>query len=133
MASASLTGSYMVTGPNGTYSGQILSDISSVIYYHFAPRLDSFGYPETLSFESNYDFLFGLSNNLFSTTIDGRAISIGISQLQVTGEIGNVGSRLLFTQGSLAAIPEPTTYATIAGLVVLVFGALRRSKIRARP
>jgi hypothetical protein len=126
-----LTGSYTVNGPTQTAVGTFSVPINVYSYMMVPTILDASSYPSKLTLTRNdtqfhafFDFASGGQSNVnfIDRTVDGQSIVWGFSETYISGSFGEV------TSGALAAIPEPSTYATIIGSILLVFGIWKRRK-----
>ncbi|WP_221029921.1 hypothetical protein [Actomonas aquatica] len=115
----SFSGSYSVVGPNGTTSGSFDSQMDDLIYYAFPARLDTSDWPNQLTFESAYNFMFGVSQDLVTVEVDGRSISAGVQSWTFNAQM-SIGPAFIPGQlENLTAVPEPSAFATIFALVAL--------------
>lgn len=140
-ASGNLTGSYTIAGPTqtvtGTFSRAVQLDPGNSGGF-VGDRIGTSGYPGSLTVGSSTDsptyyvanFVVAGGPNFISETVDGVSISTGVYRVYASGITDASSQRLSFSQGELAAIPEPSTYAVIAGALALIGVAVQRARGR---
>lgn len=106
-----LLGTYSVAGPTETLTGSFIKLPSGLGALQLPETFHTMGYPEVLSFsdsEISGAFPFqGVFQDIFSLVVDGRTVEMDLT---------DVSYRALFS--SFTPIPEPSTYALLAGLAV---------------
>lgn len=129
----SLTGSYTIQGPTQSASGTFTQPIlfennwlqnNSILASTLPSGLDTNGYPDQVSFTNALSFALHLkpqTSNFVSGTVDGVAVQTGIQYFALSVPAAGV---------TLAAVPEPSTYAAIAGVIALVVGVWKRRGAR---
>lgn len=135
-----VAGTYSVTGPTETVTGNVYMPISGSNYMIVPNTLNTNGYPAQLTFSHSnnhfytfYDYQGGANEHLtadsndnyfINAVVDGETIQWGFWRMEFSANFGTV------TPGALGPVPEPETSTLLAAFAALGLFAYRRAKDR---